>query len=244
LAQDFHDNGKLDRFYYFSTAFVAGSKHSYRAMEDDLPTHPVHANYYEASKYEAEMCVRDAIRRGLRATIFRPSIVVGNSVNGEVSQFNVIYPFLKLLAHGILKRLPTHPDNSFNIVPIDFVTKAALNIAFQNDAIGKAYHLVTLSPPTVGMLIKLREDKYPNMPQIEIVSPDAFETENLPSDEQVAFNMFEPYLGYLNDHLTFDARNTIEALKGTGIEMPITDYRFLDIIVNYAVERGYLYTMP
>ena len=242
LAQDCHKNGKLDRFYYFSTAFVAGSRHTYRALEDDFPEHPAHANYYEASKYEAETCVRDAIRRGLPATIFRPSIVVGNSINGEVSQFNVIYPFMKLYAHGILKCLPTRLDNSFNIVPIDFVTKASLRIASQKDSIGKTYHLVAPSPPTIGTLLKLQEDKYPAIGPIEVIDPDDFNIEDLSADEQVAYNMLAPYLGYLNDHLTFDAHNTVEALKGTGIEMPRTDYRFLEIILNYAFDKGYLYT--
>jgi long-chain acyl-CoA synthetase len=244
LARDFHDNGKLDRFYYFSTAFVAGSRHTFRATEDDIPENPAHANYYEASKCEAETLVRDAILRSLPATIFRPSIVVGNSVNGEVSEFNVIYPFMKLYAHGILKRLPTRLENSFNIVPIDFVTKASLEIASQKDSIGKTYHLVTLSPPTIGTLLKLQEDKYPGIGPIEVIDPEEFIIENLSPDEQVAFNMLEPYMGYLNDHLTFDARNTIGALQGTGIEMPKTDYRFLEIILNYAFQKGYLYTTP
>ena len=49
----------------------------------------------------------------------------------------------------------------------------------------------------------------------------------------------EPYLGYLNSHLTFDCRNTQEALDGTGIEFPATDRLFLKKLLRYAVDTGY-----
>ena len=52
--------------------------------------------------------------------------------------------------------------------------------------------------------------------------------------------MLEPYLGYLNDQLTFDASNTRRALKGTGIDIPKTGYAFLKTLVRYAVSEGYL----
>ena len=126
LAQESLMKGHLKRFFYFSTAYVAGSLQTYRSREDHLTEEPAHANFYESSKYEAERKVREAMQSGLPVTIFRPSIVVGDSQTGEVSEFNVIYPFMKLFAHGILKRLPTRLDHSFNIVPIDFVVKASL----------------------------------------------------------------------------------------------------------------------
>ncbi len=79
LARDFRPRGVLERFFYFSTAYVSGSRQTYHAKEDELPEHPAHANFYESSKYEAETRVRAAMREGLPATIFRPSIVVGDS---------------------------------------------------------------------------------------------------------------------------------------------------------------------
>ncbi|MCM8775595.1 MAG: SDR family oxidoreductase, partial [Candidatus Omnitrophica bacterium] len=37
LASDFWERGKLRRFYYFSTAYVAGSLQNYVSYEDELP---------------------------------------------------------------------------------------------------------------------------------------------------------------------------------------------------------------
>ena len=240
LAWDLRRQGNLERFFYFSTAYVAGSKQTYCAREDGLPEKPAHANFYESSKYQAEKKVRAAGAEGLPVTIFRPSIVVGDSLTGEVSEFNVIYPFMKLFAHGILKILPTRLENSFNIVPIDFVIKASLAIARQNESIGKTFHLVTKTPPTIGMLLQLKNEVYPELPAIEVISPEDFRKENLGPMEQTVFEMLEPYLGYLNDSLTFDTTMTATMLEKTDISFPKTDYGFLRTLLQYAVDAGYL----
>lgn len=240
IAWDLFRRGKMKRFFYFSTAYVAGSRQTYRSFEDELPENPAFANYYESSKYHAEKNVRQAMGKGLPVTIFRPSIVVGHSRTGEVAEFNVIYPFMKLFAHGILKVLPTRIENSFNIVPCDFVLRASMAIASQAESIGKTYHLVTLNPPTIGMLLDMKQNEFPEMPPIQVVAPDNFRREDLEANERFVYDMLHPYLGYLNDELTFDARNTAEALRGTGIHLPNTDYEFLKTLCAYAVKAGYL----
>ncbi len=239
VAKKLKSTGRLERFFYFSTAFVAGSLQTFCAVEDELPLRPAHANHYEASKYQAETKVREAMKEGLAATIFRPSIVVGNSQTGEVSEFNVIYPFLRLFAHGVLTRLPTRLQNSFNIVPIDFVVNASLAIAGQKTSVGKTFHLVTENPPTMEMLIRLHQEQYPDSPPIEVMEPNLFQKEKLDPSEQFVFEMMKPYLGYLNEHLTFDTANTRKALQGTGIPFPVTDYAFLQRLCRYAVDAGY-----
>ena len=152
----------------------------------------------------------------------------------------MIYPFMKLFGHGIVTTLPTRPENSFNIVPVDFVIKAAIAITAQPSSIGKTFHLVTPEPPTIGMLLRLKDEKYPNAPPITMVRPEDFRKENLEPNQQMIYDILTPYLGYLNDHLTFDMTNTERALRGTGISLPKTDYHFLRVIVDYAVSAGYL----
>lgn len=232
--------GCLERFYYFSTAFVAGSKQTYQSREDELPAKPAHANHYEASKYAAETKVREAMAEGLPVTIFRPSIVVGDSETGRVNDFNVIYPFLRLFAHGALTTLAADLDNSFNIVPIDFVVKAAKEIAFQPDSVGKTFHLVTPNQPTIRQLMNVTYAEYPNTPKVNIVSTEDFNLEDLNDEERFVYDILDPYLGYLNDHLTFDYSNTAAALKGTGLSLPNTDEAFLKKLLKYAVDSGYL----
>lgn len=238
LAREARDKGRLQRFFYFSTAYVAGSLTQIHSLEDELPQGPKFANTYEATKFLAEKRVREELANGLPAAIFRPSIVVGDSKRGAISEFNVIYPFLRLFAHGLLKRLPARLQDSFNIVPIDFVVEASFTLSRQPESLGKTFHLVSENPPTLQMFLELREE-YQGFPPVEVVRPEDFSPEKLSSEERNIFSTLHPYLGYLGSSLTFDSRNTRRALRGTGILFPRTDLAFLRKIVDFAIEKGY-----
>ena len=239
IAWSLRNEGKMERFDYFSTAYVPGSLKDCVSKEDELPEMPAHANHYEASKYNAEKTVRRAMHRGLPVAIFRPSIVVGESKSGAVSEFNVIYPFLKLFASGMIRRLPADPEDAFNIVPLDFVIKASLAISRRADSIGKTYHLVSEDPPTLGMLLELKDKEFPQFPSVELVFPEDFDKDKLDPAEQLLYAMMKPYMGYLRSHMTFDTTNTRKALQNTGISQPATDYQFLKVLVQYGVDQGY-----
>jgi long-chain acyl-CoA synthetase len=238
LAREAAGRGRLGRFFYFSTAYVAGSLTPLHALEDELPEKPVFGNAYEATKFEAERKVREEQALGLPTTIFRPSIVVGDSLRGAVTDFNVIYPFLRLFAHGLLKRIPARLEHSFNIVPIDFVVEAAFALSRRDGTSGKAFHLVTENPPTLRMLLQVK-DEYGNFPDVEVVQPENFAVEDLNPREREIFSSLDPYLGYLGSTLTFDTKNTRQALKGSGVSFPKTDRSFLKKLVDYAIQRGY-----
>lgn len=243
VAREAHKRGKLKRFFYFSTAYVAGSLTAIHALEDELPENPAFANAYEATKFLAEKKVREESTNGLPTTIFRPSIVVGDSERGAISEFNVIYPFWRLFAHGLLKRVPSEAEHSFNIVPIDFVVRAAFTLARQKESLGRTFHLVTENPPTLRMLLKLKEE-YGTFPPVEVVSPENFSLDDLEPEERKIFSTLNPYLGYLGSSLTFDTTNTRRSLRGTGIPFPKTDRAFLKKIIDYAIEKGYFLTSP
>ena len=238
VAGEAQKQGRLECFFYFSTAYVAGSLTKIHSLEDALPENPSFANAYEATKFLAEKKVREEMREGLPATIFRPSIVVGDTRTGAVSEFNVIYPFLRLFAHGFLKKLPSQVENSFNIVPIDFVVQAAFKIARQKNSLGRTFHLVTETPPTLQMFLAIKQE-YGFFPPLEVVPPETFSLEDLNEQEKLIFASLNPYLGYLGSPLTFDTQNAKEALRQTDISFPKTDLPFLRKIVSYAIEKGY-----
>lgn len=241
LARAIAAEGRLQRFFYFSTAYVAGSLTPLHSLEDDLPENPVFANPYEATKFLAEKKVREESAKGLPTTIFRPSIVVGDSEKGAISEFNVIYPFWRLFAHGLLKKVPSRLENSFNIVPIDFVVQAAFAIARQKESSGKTFHLVSENPPTLRMLLEVKEE-YGNFPPVEVVDPEEFSPEELGPGEREIFSRITPYLGYLGSSLTFDVKNTHQALAGQGVSWPGTGRDFLKKIIGYAIQMGYFLT--
>src|SRR5260370_878437 len=62
--------------------------------EADLDTDPSFDNPYEESKFQAEQLLRRT--PGIRATIYRPSVIVGDSRTGYTSTFTGLYRFLEL----------------------------------------------------------------------------------------------------------------------------------------------------
>ena len=235
VARDLWRDGRLGRYIHFSTAYVAGGLGDHLALEDDLPDDAsFHANPYEASKCKAERLVREAAGEGLPTTILRPSIVVGDSRTGEISDFSGIYAILRLWAYGVMSRLPAVASNPVNLVPIDYVTQASLAISSRADAEGKTYHLVASRPPTIGTLIEAARQERPSLP------PLAFEATNGDAKSATKTRHAHPLLVYLNCRLHFDVKNTTAALQGTGVESPVTDFRFLRRQVRYAVAAGYL----
>lgn len=75
---------------------MSGSHHGL-FLEDQLDTGQTFQNHYEHTKFEAEQLVRNAIADGLPATIYRPGIVVGDSVTGETQKFDGPYFLLQFL---------------------------------------------------------------------------------------------------------------------------------------------------
>jgi len=134
----------LKRFIHISTAYVAGQK-SGRITEEE-PAGTTFSSLYEKSKARAEKMVRES---GLPFAICRPGMIVGNSRTGRVKSFNTIYYVLKLYLLGGLRVLPIDPQQGLNLVPVDYVAGAVMQIGFSDDACGKTFHLTcpdTLQP--------------------------------------------------------------------------------------------------
>ncbi len=127
------------RLFHVSTAYVAGNTRAVCGAHD-LNIEGAFRNSYERSKAEAEALVR-RVKDRVPVCIFRPSIVVGDSVTGETSAFNVIYVPAKLLVKGVLNCLPGCPQASFDLVPVNYVADAILRLAAQNHPSGSCFHL-------------------------------------------------------------------------------------------------------
>jgi thioester reductase-like protein len=80
-------------FHHISTAFVCGDRPG-TVQENDLDCGQGFHNDYERSKFEAERLVRS--QEEMRVTIYRPSIIVGDSSTGYTSSYHGFYRFLEL----------------------------------------------------------------------------------------------------------------------------------------------------
>ncbi|HEX2779562.1 MAG TPA: SDR family oxidoreductase, partial [Gemmatimonadaceae bacterium] len=118
---------RLERLHYVSTCYVSG-RHRGVFRESDLDVGQTFNNHYEETKYLAEVAVRRAMRGGLPATVYRPSIVVGDSLTGATQKYDGPYFALQwLLRQSRVAVMPVVGDptaTEFNVVPRDFVIDA------------------------------------------------------------------------------------------------------------------------
>jgi len=217
---------------HVSTAYVSGER-SGPIMEDELDVGQAFANDYEATKAEAESLVHTS---GLRATIARPSIVVGASETGAIGRFGNIYAFLKLIGSGRVAVLPATPDASLDLVPIDHVIGGLVDLVERFEgAAGRTFHLVSGDPSPIAALVAL---DYPGFHVPQLASSATFDPSRLDPIEAVTYQNFTSlYAAYLRRNPRFAAAN-LGALSGRIC--PPTGPSFLRRIVDYAVQARYL----
>jgi long-chain acyl-CoA synthetase len=235
LAERCFAGGRLRRFVHLSTAFVAGGGSNTLVREDELPVTPAHVNHYEWSKYEAERLVRAAMHAGLPMTIFRPSMVVGESATGRTRHFNVIYPLMRMIASGYLTRLPANPQARVHLAPIDFVVEAIKRGMKAEWADGLTFHLTTPKPPTLAELIDCDAFFPDGVPGVKLCPPDEFDLSSCCARESELLASLAFCFPYFNSRVTFATTNTARL-----IELPATDAGFLRRLGQYAVTSGYI----
>jgi NAD(P)-dependent dehydrogenase (short-subunit alcohol dehydrogenase family) len=135
-------------FHHASSIAVAGA---YRGVfrEDMFDEGQPLEHPYHRTKFEAEQIVRE--ERVVPWRVYRPSVVVGNSVTGEMDKIDGPYYFFKLiqrLGGAIPSWLPlVAPElGDTNIVPVDYVATAIDRLAHEPGLDGRAFHLVSPRP--------------------------------------------------------------------------------------------------
>ncbi len=187
----------VKRFHHISTAYVSG-----KCPGKALEIHDTHEydfrNPYERTKYDAEQEVRKKSEQyGLETTIYRPSVIVGNSKTGKSLSFTGIYNIAKifLLIKRILKhkikleteklkkvgiyfendhyyfplKFPCLKESTINVVPIDYVVDTILKLADTKNSIGQIFHVTNPNPPKIFDLLQVG-CKTANLKGIEFVN--------------------------------------------------------------------------
>jgi thioester reductase-like protein len=138
------------RYNYVSTCYVAG-KRTGEILETELEHNAGFRNFYEETKYLAEREVKKLKDDGIRLTIFRPSIVVGDSKTGETQKYDGIYSLIHYLriAPKLFRLVNVgNRDVRLNLVPVDFVVEAIAALSKDDRAVGKTIALADPNPLT------------------------------------------------------------------------------------------------
>lgn len=147
---------QLRRLQYVSTCYVSGRFQGVFS-ESDLEKGQTFNNYYEETKYLAELEVQAALRGGLPVTVYRPAIVVGDSLSGATQKYDGPYYIIRwLLRQPPMAFLPIvgNPDATrVNLVPRDFIVNAITYLSGLEQSRNKVYQLADPAALTVKELI-------------------------------------------------------------------------------------------
>jgi len=143
----------LRRYNYISTCYVSGNRKGV-IYETELEHDAGFRNFYEETKYLAEREVKQ-LKGELPVTIFRPSVVVGDSQTGETVKYDGIYYLINYLkmSPSLLRFVNVgNKDVKLNLVPVDFVVEGIAVLAKDEKAIGKTIALADPNPLTTEEL--------------------------------------------------------------------------------------------
>jgi len=138
LARRSHYYHGLQRFSNVSTVAVAG-KRNHEIVTEDRSIEWDRSDYdpYARTKKFCEHMLRELLPE-VPLTIFRPSIVLGDSRYPETTQFDMVRSFVFLAG---LPVLPFRPNDKIDIVNVDFVADAISTLHMKANPQHDIYHL-------------------------------------------------------------------------------------------------------
>lgn len=229
---------KLARHHYVSTCYVSGN-YKGRFTENDLEKGQTFNNFYDETKYFAEVLVKNAMKAGMPTTIYRPAIVTGDSKTGETQKYDGPYFMLKWLLRfptvGIFPTIGKGTKNTMNIVPRDFIIDSITALSGMDKSLGKTYNLADPNPLTIE---QIGQSMGKSIGRFVIKAP-------LPLDGSQAVWLFEklPFIpkfmglptkavAYFDHHTNYDTTESTKDLASVGIHCPnYADY--IDNIVRF-----------
>jgi nucleoside-diphosphate-sugar epimerase len=253
-------------FHHVSTAYAAGRRQGL-CPEDWIEAGPF-TNVYEETKARGEIMARDVCRsEGLRLSVYRPTIVIGDSASGRTLRFNALYYPIKaalsirdifledlrsgngqkaaevgirMTARGQLHipiRIETRPGTGINLVPVDHCVGAILAI-FEEAFDGGIYHIANPRQTPVEDIVSFGTRHF-GLEGITTCGPGAFAAEPKNTLELLYDSYLEIFKPYMQDARTFDMARTGPILEKRGLACPVFDYALFARCMDFAVSAGW-----
>ena len=198
---------------------------------------------YFMTKHESEKIVRTECK--IPWSVYRPALVVGDSHTGEMDKIDGPYYFFKLIQRMRQILPPWMPSiglegGRINIVPVDFVVDALNHISHHKRASGQCFHLVDPMGYRVGDVLDIFS-KAAHAPKMNLFVnaallgfiPKAVKkglmalapVRRVHRAVMQDLGLPEDMMNFVNYPTRFDCRETLAALKGSGIACPnLNDY--------------------
>ncbi len=216
---------QLQTFGYVSTAYVSG-KRTGRVYETDLTHNAGFKNFYEETKYHAEMLVKQQMSH-IPTMVFRPGIVVGDSETGATDKFDGPYFILQAL-----QRLPRYTlmtrigDGTapVHLTPVDYVVDAMAYLLQQPEHNSTTFHLTDPNPLSTQEIIETFVQQL-NMHVAYVPVPPTVARTLMGTNVGRYLGIAPEMIDYFDHEVHYDTTRIEKALQGSGITCPsLRDY--------------------
>lgn len=227
----------LRRYHYVSTCYVAGRRTG-RILESELRHEAGFRNYYEETKYLAELEV-DALKGELPVTVHRPAVVCGDSRTGETAKYDGVYyliNYLRMFPAALSLANIGNTEVRLNVVPVDFVVEAMAALAADPRVVGQTLQLADPAPLTTAELFDVISRNLAGHASLFTVPvPLVRTTLNLPLNEKVT-GLPRVGVPYFFLKQTYDTERATALLEPHGVRCPrFPDYApaLLDFVARH-----------
>lgn len=213
FAADFCKAAGCKHFVHISTAYTCGKGNGPvpEALHDLAQTE--FNNYYEESKCWAEHTLADVCKQhGMGLTIFRPSMVIGNSqTKVPAGSDTALYGFMREVrrlkaALGGAKdivRVLGMPEGEVNFIPVDQLMIDVGMVLDKGMKDGEIYHLASDYCPTTERSFAMICDQL-GMGNLQLV--DRHQVDGLNKLERVLDDKLSFYASYINTRKQFERK--------------------------------------
>ncbi len=229
--------------FNFTSSIAASGEYQGTYTEDMFDVGQKFASDYHRTKFESEKLVRETSTVPWR--VYRPSMVLGDSETGEIDKIDGPYYFFTLIKRmrdylpGWLPSVPAPGFTMTNVVPVDYVAKAIDALAHKPGLDNRAFHLVNPTPqrnldileafseaaksPHLKVALDGRIAEFVPTRAIQVALAKATSTgpgEAIARQTLGRFGIPSEVLAHVSLPTVYDSRATVEALEGTGVELP------------------------
>ncbi len=261
---NFATESHCDFFHYISTVYGAGKTRD--ICHEELSENKIYCNVYEETKNLSEhIAVQICKDNGIRLSIYRPSIVYGDSESGRSRKFNALYfpvktiLFLRDIMLGDIRkdggkrakimgvsllddgrmhmpiRMKTRIGGTINLIPVNYFTAATMAI-MEEDLQGSIHHISNDTPNNLENLIGYI-NRFAGITGLQAVDENDYGEDKKNALEELFESYISMYLPYIADLRRFSMKNTKEILDKRNIECPQFTYDVFDRCMSYAVAR-------
>ncbi|MDZ3952380.1 amino acid adenylation domain-containing protein [Bacillus thuringiensis] len=233
-------------FHYISTISISGhaphDTEEFLFSEYEFDRGQCLDNVYVESKFLAEKLVRDAMENGLSATVYRVGNLVGHSLDGRFQKNIEGNAFYRLIKAILLLKVAPNIHTYIDLVPIDFASKAIVQLACTKEAAKETFHICNPIQLEWGPFIQyIKQHGYPIHMVDDVQFMSLFEDSTLSDTQKYALELVVPLLeeSDKNSLAIPTCQNAQRFLEGLGVVCDVPEEELVGKLMDYASRIGF-----